>query len=268
MLKTVRVERTPVSLLLLWHKDKSKTVIRRFTVGEFNPTLFLWERSGFCYYEQTEDLRWHLEETPRHWSSGGLSASSCGAPHPKPGIYFGRMSGSGDWQVSSPLEGDPTPLIEHKGELTTIHSIFWWHYSNEILYCSGKIYSSTAVKWISDTIETIACCWNTNFKIYLRPDNTAGWRWWVMFALWNKGWWWWWSIYPSICFVCLLDKQYYSCISPTVPFHSFKYSLAIIEGLQVDFLLHAQAHMNSWLQINWHIISFLVMRLQSNLFLL
>lgn len=30
--------------------------------------------------------------------------SSCGAPRPKPGTSSGRMSGSGGWQVSSPLQ--------------------------------------------------------------------------------------------------------------------------------------------------------------------
>lgn len=56
-------------------------------------------------YERAEDLRCHLEETPWGWSSGGPSASSCGAPHPKLGIYSGGMSGSGGWQVSGPMEG-------------------------------------------------------------------------------------------------------------------------------------------------------------------
>lgn len=59
---------------------------------------------GVYYYVRVEDLRWILKEGQRNWSSGGLSASSCGAPHPKPGIYSGRVSESGDWQVSSPLQ--------------------------------------------------------------------------------------------------------------------------------------------------------------------
>lgn len=80
-------------------------------------------RSGRRYYERVEDLRCHLEETPWDWSSGGPSASSCGAPHPKLGIYSGGMSGSGDWQVSGPLKGHP--LHWKLGQLQFLHDIDW-----------------------------------------------------------------------------------------------------------------------------------------------
>lgn len=78
---------------------------------------------GRRYYERVEDLRCHLEETPWDWSSGGPSASSCGAPHPKLGIYSGGMSGSGDWQVSGPLKGQP--LHWKLGQLLFLHGNNW-----------------------------------------------------------------------------------------------------------------------------------------------
>lgn len=69
----------------------------------------LWRRSGlvsgardWVIMVERRIWRWHPEEAARNWSSGALWASSCAAPHPKPGIYSGGMSGSGGWQVSSP----------------------------------------------------------------------------------------------------------------------------------------------------------------------
>lgn len=84
---------------------------RKFITRNKQRWSFWWlEYTGFCvvlaqggfgYYVSVEDLRWHLEDTQRNWSSGDLSASSCGAPRPKPGTYCGGMSGSGGWQVSN-----------------------------------------------------------------------------------------------------------------------------------------------------------------------
>lgn len=111
-------------------KLTSAAVIRRTSHREelasyrrINPSLVFLALIGRRYYERVEDLRCHLEETPWDWSSGGPSASSCGAPHPKLGIYSGGMSGSGDWQVSGPLKGQPLPW--KLGQLLFLHGINW-----------------------------------------------------------------------------------------------------------------------------------------------
>lgn len=77
---------------------------------------------GF-YYVRVQGLRWLLKEIQRNWTSGGLSASSCGAPRPKPGIYCGGASGSGGWQVGNPLQGRE-PLERPQGSLTLLSATF------------------------------------------------------------------------------------------------------------------------------------------------
>lgn len=110
---------------------------------------FVWDEENLVIsYVQVGDLRWHLKETQRHWSSGGLSASSCGAPHPKPGIYSGRMSGSEDWQVSSPLQNISVLNELHRIVLVLLFYILDVGNGNVIIHAVHQVSS----KWCNRDI--------------------------------------------------------------------------------------------------------------------
>lgn len=123
-------------------KDKSHAEKSWLHIGESIPALFFLALLGRRYYERVEDLRCHLEETPWDWSSGGPSASSCGAPHPKLGIYSGGMSGSGDWQVSGPLKGQP--LHWKLGQFIFLHGNNWKDSVAGVCTGTGSFY-----QWLS-----------------------------------------------------------------------------------------------------------------------